>query len=357
MRAGDVSGALRLEGVTARYPGFQVGPVDLTLGPGETLAILGPNGSGKSTLLRVIAGLEPLSSGRIWLGERELTELPPSKRGVGMVFQDLALFPQKTVRANLAYGPTVQGWTREEIDARTEELMVQFRLGEFAERRPDRLSGGERQRVALARALAPRPSALLLDEPLAAADPRSSRTLQAELKGYLRQAGIPSLYVTHDFEEGFFLGSRAALLHEGSWVEEGPSEVVYRAPRQPFTAWFLGYNLLPSEWGGGPPGGVVGALPRDLRVVPEGTPGSHPLQVEEAGASGPVYRVLLRSSLERGPSETIEVHLPADRAGPPPRAGERVGLVVGHAVPLEGSLPPEGFKRVERSPSPAGKDE
>lgn len=355
MTDADRGGALRLQRLEATYPGFELGPIDLEVSAGETLAVLGPNGSGKSTLLRVIAGLEPASRGRVLLGDRDLTELPPHRRGIGMVFQDLALFPQKTVRANLEYGPLVQGWSRGERARRTDELLEQFRLRELADRTPVRLSGGERQRVALARALAPRPEVLLLDEPLAAADPRSARTLQAELKGYLREAGIPALYVTHDFEEGLFLCPRIAFLDQGSWVEDGPSEEVFRAPRKPFTAWFLGYNLLDEAALAGRPetsgGRDAAVLPRDLRFVAVGTAGSWTGRVVEGGSSGPLVRAFVQLEDVHGRvcGEPVEVHAPAGDGTAPPRSGDRVAVIADRVVRLEEPAPTEGLKRGEGS--------
>lgn len=336
---------LRVRGLERGYPNFHLGPIDLDLDRGETLVVLGPNGSGKSTLLRVLAGLEPTDRGRVELLGRDLTTLPPHQRGIGMVFQDLALFPTRTVWENLTYGPIVQGWARGSVEARGEELLEQFRLKRLADRRPPQLSGGERQRVALARALAPRPSLLLLDEPLSSADPRLARELRSEIKGFLRAAETPAIYVTHDLEEGFFLGHRAALLHEGTWVQEGRTEEVFEHPRNAFAAWFLGYNVLRVASKTGPPEALA-CLPDHVRVVPPGSAGALTGTVESLGSSGAQTRAYVR--LSEGPSTEglvlgpaaplVETVLPPER---PLAFGERVGLKLERPLRLPGEIPSE----------------
>ncbi len=358
-RERDAPGYLEVRGLVARYPEFRLGPIDLSLGKGETLVVLGPNGSGKSTFLRLLAGLEPVERGRIRLAGRDITDLPPHLRSVGMVFQDLALFPGKTVWDNLTYGLVVQRWSRQEAEKRGEELLRDFHLSLLAERLPSEISGGERQRVALARALAPRPSLLLLDEPLSSADPRLARELRGEIKGYLRAAGTPAIYVTHDFDEGFFLAQRMALLREGSWVQEGPAEQVFDRPSDPFVAWFLGYNVLlrPSSRHG-----TIAVLPEEVRLCDPGAPDALEGVVESRGETGSQVRMFVRLSTPAGPmgaereeSPLLELLLPRGGAGAgTPAVGAKVHLRFERTVELPQDLPPNGFKRGFASGEPGG---
>ncbi len=343
---GRPSPVLTVRGLERRYPGFRLGPVDLTLGKGETLMVLGPNGSGKSTLLRLLAGLEPADRGEVRLAGRDLSQVPPHRRGIGMVFQDLALFPTKSVWDNLTYGPLVQGWTPRTVEARGEELLRQFRLEKLADRRPPELSGGERQRVALARALAPRPSLLLLDEPLSSADPRNAGELRSEIQTFLREADIPAIYVTHDLDEGFFLGHRIALIQDGAWVQEGPSDQVFDHPANAFAAWFLGYNVLPDPGAEGGHG-VIAVLPNRISLAPPTSPGVLPGVVESSGRSGALLRLYVRPSTravgEGAPR--VEVVVPREAQAELPGVGEKVGLLLEGAIHLPGDLPPGGFMK------------
>ncbi|MGA7861209.1 MAG: ABC transporter ATP-binding protein [Thermoplasmata archaeon] len=259
---------LRVEGLRYESEGFQLGPVSFRLQNGEVLGVFGPNGAGKSTLLRLLAGLEPTAEGRIWLDGREISGLPSHRRGVGMVFQDLALFPQLSVWDNLAYGPRAHRWTEADVSTRVEELLRDFRLGPLADRIPMNLSGGEQQRVALARALAPRPRLLLFDEPLSSADREIREALQRDIQARVVGDGLVAVYVTHDLDEGAALATRMAFLRDGRWVAEGPADRIRRSPRSRFVAEFLGFNVrqIGQGW--------VATDPSRTEVVPSGTPGS-----------------------------------------------------------------------------------
>ncbi len=216
--------------------------VSLGLAPGELLAVVGPSGSGKTTLLRLIAGLEPPDRGRVWLQGRDVTLLPPEKRGIGFVFQDLALFPHLTVYENVAFG------LRKEERDRVEYLLDLLGLVAFRDRYPDRLSGGQQQRVALARALAPGPRVVLLDEPFSSLDAGLRERTREEVARVLRATGTAALLVTHDQEEALALADRLAVLHQGRIVQEGSPEEVYGRPKTAFVAQFLGgANLVPGE--------------------------------------------------------------------------------------------------------------
>lgn len=222
--------------------------VSLRVAEGETVVLLGASGSGKTTLLRIIAGLETPDSGRVIFAGRDLAGVPVHRRGFGLMFQDLALFPHLNVFDNVAFGLRMVGLSRAEIAARVEEALNLVGLSGFARRDVHTLSGGERQRVALARSLAPRPRLLMLDEPLGALDRVLRDQLIGELRDILKGVGVTALYVTHDQAEAFVLADRIALLHQGRIEQEGTPEEVYQHPATPFVARFLGLtNLLPGR--------------------------------------------------------------------------------------------------------------
>lgn len=215
---------------------------------GETVCLLGPSGSGKSTLLRIIAGLEAPEQGQVLWEGKDLAGVAVHQRRFGLMFQDYALFPHRTVAENVAFGLRMQGLPRTEIARRVAEALARVNLRDFAHRRVTDLSGGEQQRVALARALAPRPRLLMLDEPLGALDRALREQLSEFLRRLLHESGIPTIYVTHDQEEAFAIADRLILLHEGQVVQDGPPDAVYARPATPWVARFLGLtNLLPAR--------------------------------------------------------------------------------------------------------------
>jgi iron(III) transport system ATP-binding protein len=234
---------LEARGLVKSWPGFSLG-LDLRLAAGEIAAVLGPSGCGKSTLLRLLSGLESPDSGRILLAGRDITAVPPEKRGIGMVFQDFALFPHMSVRRNIEYGPRMLGLPRRARMERAEALASSFEIGALLERSPYSLSGGEQQRVALARALAAGPSIVLLDEPLSSLDASLRRRLRSEIAGRLREAGISAILVTHDAEEALAVADRVLLLRDGRVESEGDPEGLYDAPPTAWSASFLGRGPL-----------------------------------------------------------------------------------------------------------------
>ncbi|WP_457628470.1 ABC transporter ATP-binding protein [Oceanithermus sp.] len=233
--------------VVVRYPGFEL-VLDLEVARGETLALLGPSGSGKSSALRVAAGLERPSAGRVFLGGRDVTDLPPERRGVGFVFQDYALFPHLTVEKNVTFGLEEHGWEPARIRRRVGELLEQMGLVAHARKKPEQLSGGERQRVALARALASEPGVLLLDEPLGALDLRLRERLLLELRRVLAGEEVTAVFVTHDQTEAFVTAERVAIVKNGRLVQQGAPAEVFERPADVWTARFLGHkNVLAPE--------------------------------------------------------------------------------------------------------------
>ena len=248
-RTGPKAERLVIEGLRLAFGANEVlKGVDLVIEPGEFFAFLGPSGSGKSTLLRAIAGFGPKPSGRILIGEEEITHEPPWKRNVGMVFQSYALWPHMTVWKNVAFGLEERGMRRSEIAPRVRRALELVGLAEFADRRPSQLSGGQQQRVALARTLVVEPRVLLLDEPLSNLDANLRVQVRRELKQLQRQLGITTIFVTHDQEEANTTSDRMAVLNEGRIQQVGAPVELYDRPANLFVATFLGSaNLIEGE--------------------------------------------------------------------------------------------------------------
>lgn len=212
---------------------------------GEFVTLLGPSGCGKSTLLRCIAGLTAVDSGKILLDGNDLVPVSPQKRGIGMVFQSYALFPNMTVERNVAFGLRMQKLNADETRTRVREVLQLVELQDFANRYPHQLSGGQCQRVALARSLVTRPRLLLLDEPLSALDARIRKHLREQIRQIQRDLGLTTIFVTHVQEEALILSDRIFLMNQGRIVQSGDAETLYTAPVDVFAAGFIGnYNLL-----------------------------------------------------------------------------------------------------------------
>ncbi len=239
---------LEARGLAKRFgPVLAVREVSFSVEEGELFALLGPSGCGKTTVLRLLAGLAAPDTGRVLIGGRDVTSLPPERRRIGLVFQNYALFPHLTVQGNIAYGLRFSGVPRRARAQRVRELLALVDLSGYERRRVHELSQGQRQRVALARALAPRPEILLLDEPLSALDAALRVQLRGELRGLLKELSITSVHVTHDQEEALAIADRLGVMREGELVETGEPERLYRFPRTPFAASFLGRaNLWPA---------------------------------------------------------------------------------------------------------------
>src|SRR5260221_5061343 len=257
-RAASTGGDLSLSGpkgaaasievrkITKRYGGvIAVDDVSLSVPPGGFLALLGPSGSGKTTILMSVAGFEHPNAGRILIGTKDVTDVAPYRRGIGMVFQKYALFPHMTVAENVAYPLRQRGMGRAEREERVRESLDLVRLEGLGSRLPAQLSGGQQQRVALARALVYRPPVLLMDEPLGALDRKLREQLQIELKQLQRGLGTTVIFVTHDQQEALSLADRVAVLNEGRVVQIGTPNELHDAPATSFVADFIGEaNIL-----------------------------------------------------------------------------------------------------------------
>jgi spermidine/putrescine transport system ATP-binding protein len=348
--------AVRLDRVTKDF-GETVAVDDLSLdiNENEFFSLLGPSGCGKTTSLRMIGGFEEPTRGTIYLGGRDVTDLPPYKRDVNTVFQSYALFPHLNVYENVAFGLRRKKVDRADVERRVNEALDLVDLRGFDKRRPGQMSGGQQQRVALARALVNRPKVLLLDEPLGALDLKLRKQMQLELKRIQEEVGITFIYVTHDQEEAMTMSNRLAVMRHGRIEQIGPPEEVYENPQTEFVAGFLGAsNLLDGEMkeerdGTSTvllPGGTSVHLPSERADFVPGTAvkvGVRPEKITIAaddGAEPPVgwnsVTGLLRMSTYIGVSHQYKVEGPSGveltvwvqnlGAGPVPQPGEQVRL-------------------------------
>ena len=237
---------VEFRGVHKRYgeSGWVVQDLELELVRGEFLTLLGPSGSGKTTCLMMLAGFEPPTKGDIRIKGVSVAGLPPDKRGIGVVFQNYALFPHMSVGANLAFPLEVRGLSAEQRSERVARALELVRLTGLEDRRPNQLSGGQQQRVAIARALVFEPELVLMDEPLGALDRRLREQLQYEIRRIQRQLGVTVLYVTHDQTEAMAMSDRVAVFRAGRIEQVAAPEVLYEEPQRPFVASFIGENNL-----------------------------------------------------------------------------------------------------------------
>jgi ABC-type sugar transport system ATPase subunit len=287
--------SVRLAGVEKTYPNGHVAArgLDIEVADGEFMVLVGPSGCGKSTALRVIAGLETPTAGRVLIGDRDVTALPPQERDIAMVFQSYALYPHMTVRENLAFGLRMRGATRATITERVERVAQALGLDRVLDQKPGQLSGGQQQRVALGRAMVRDPQVFLFDEPLSNLDAKLRVETRAELARLHRRLRATIVYVTHDQEEALTLGGRVTVMRDGIVEQVGPPMEVYRRPASIFVGGFVGspaMNFLPGEirddgsWSGpsglvfpfegAPSGGprhvTLGVRPHDVTIVAPG---------------------------------------------------------------------------------------
>jgi multiple sugar transport system ATP-binding protein len=296
---------------TKLYPGNDVPAVnalDLHIEDGEFMVLVGPSGSGKTTALRMLAGLEEVDGGAIFIGDRDVSDLAPKKRDVAMVFQNYALYPYLTVEANIGFPLKIARVKKSERESRVREVAELLGLTEYLARKPAQLSGGQRQRVAMGRAIVRQPKVFLMDEPLSNLDAKLRVQMRADIAGLQSRLGVTTVYVTHDQSEAMTLGHRVAVMNEGRLQQLGPPRELYDQPANTFVAGFIGspsMNLctLPVENGSVSLGGtrvevgangrgelVLGFRPESLELASEGVPAEVEV-VEEIGADAYVFCV------------------------------------------------------------------
>ena len=331
--------ALRLAGLRRDFGGFQaLKGLDLVIRPGEFIALLGPSGCGKTTALNCIAGLQPLSGGTISLGERRIDELPPEKRGFGMVFQSYALFPHMSARRNVGFGLDMQRVPRREADKRIDEALALVRLSAQADKLPGQMSGGQQQRVAIARAIVIRPPVVLMDEPLSNLDAKLRLEMRAEIRRIHEAIGSTTVYVTHDQDEALSMADRIVVMRDGLIRQTGTPEDLYERPEHADVAEFMGYrSKLPGRVAGTAAGRTtVETCGSRVEVqarqpVAAGQPVTLMVRPEDlvAGSSGIVATVRISEYRGRaffGAAQAIDGTELFFRSDRPVSAGERVTL-------------------------------
>jgi multiple sugar transport system ATP-binding protein len=334
---------VRFVQATRVYPGTEapaVDALDLDIADGEFMVLVGPSGSGKTTALRMLAGLEEVDAGSVFIGDRDVTDLAPKERDVSMVFQNYALYPYLTVAANIGFPLRIARVKKSAREKRVKEVAALLGLTEYLERKPGQLSGGQRQRVAMGRAIVRVPRVFLMDEPLSNLDAKLRVQMRADIAALQSDFGITTVYVTHDQSEAMTLGHRVAVLHEGHLQQVGPPRQLYERPANVFVAGFIGspaMNLctVPLSNGTASFGGVdvplpagvagngrstlvIGVRPESLEVAADGIPAKVDV-VEDVGADAFVF-----CSTELA-GETIKL-VARTEVRKAPKQGERVTL-------------------------------
>lgn len=299
---------VEIRALNKRYRGgFELHDINLSIEKGEIFTLMGPSGSGKTSLLRNICGLETPDAGSILIDGREITHLDTSKRGIGLVFQDLALFPHMTVYENIAFGLRSVKMEEKAKRGRVMELAERLGISELIERYPGQISGGQGQRVALARTVAPFPSLLLLDEPLSSLDEQLRAGVRSFMKSFVKQMGLTAIYVTHDHREGLFMADRAGLIFDGTLSISGRPDELFLKPADEKSAAFFGYNIIEMD------GHRVAFLPGECEIGR----GDMSARVISTGFEGEMTRVYAQV-------DGREIHLFIPNHRNAPRNGETI---------------------------------
>jgi multiple sugar transport system ATP-binding protein len=305
---------------TRVYPGNDkpaVHALSLDIADGEFMVLVGPSGSGKTTALRMLAGLEEVDAGAVFIGERDVSDEPPKERDVAMVFQNYALYPYLTVAANIGFPLRIAKVKKRDREERVKEVAKLLGLTEYLDRKPGQLSGGQRQRVAMGRAIVRVPSVFLMDEPLSNLDAKLRVQMRADIAALQHDFGVTTVYVTHDQAEAMTLGHRVAVLHEGHLQQVGPPRELYERPANLFVAGFIGspaMNLLPQN------GKVAGFRPEHVDIAGEGEGIAARVEVvEDIGADAYVFcsadvdgeqaRLVARTEVRSAPAQGEQVRL------------------------------------------------
>ena len=300
-----------------------VDALNLDIADGEFMVLVGPSGSGKTTALRMLAGLEEIDAGAVFIGDRDVSDVPPKERDVAMVFQNYALYPYLTVAANIGFPLRIARVRKRDREARVKEVAKLLGLTEYLERKPAQLSGGQRQRVAMGRAIVRVPSVFLMDEPLSNLDAKLRVQMRADIAALQADFGITTVYVTHDQAEAMTLGHRVAVLNEGELQQVGPPRELYERPVNLFVAGFIGspaMNLVPAHLLNGRSGGILGFRPEHVDVNGQGDGIAARVEVvEDIGADAYVF-----CSADLGGEQTRLVARTEVRDAP--KQGERVTL-------------------------------
>jgi iron(III) transport system ATP-binding protein len=324
----------RLENLTKQFGDLRaVDEVSLDVQPGHLICLLGPSGCGKTTTLRMVAGFETPTSGHIYIGGEEITELPAYARPTAMVFQNYALFPHMTIYDNIAYGLRARRMKRDEVNRRVGEVVQLMELEGQEHKSPPQLSGGQQQRVALARALVIHPKVLLFDEPLSNLDAQLRVRMRGEIRSLQRRLGITSIYVTHDQEEAFSIADQVAIMNRGRLIQLGTPRELYRQPADRFVAEFVGIsNIVPVEIVAAgrddatirvfgktlrsrrPPSHTANSTslvlrPEALRILPEGAEGT-PARVVNMTYVGPIARYVVAVDGDTEQLLTVDLYNP-----------------------------------------------
>ncbi|MCC8437810.1 putative 2-aminoethylphosphonate ABC transporter ATP-binding protein [Brevibacillus sp. M2.1A] len=344
---------LSIQGVSKRFGLFAaLEHISIEIDKNEFVCLLGPSGCGKTTLLRMLAGLEQPTTGKMILGGREITSLPPAKRNIAMMFQSYALFPNLTAAENIAFGLQEKKLGKKEIAAKVEEALDMVDLSHAAAKYPSQLSGGQQQRIALARAIALSPDILLLDEPLSALDAKVRQKLRREIRRLHEQYGMTTVMVTHDQDEALTMADKIVVMDHGEVVQVGTPEEIYNRPATPFVADFIGainfFEYSRFENAKSDPNRLLAIRPEHVRLLQQESECTLPATISEIEFRGAFYRIFLEWQEEgQIKKELLTIDLIAAEA-------QRLGIARGKKVWLE--FPLENLLSFEHAPTIEGQE-